>query len=255
MPSVGIRRPWLGLLVTALGVWIYLHASTVVHASTMGIDLWWHSIVPIIFSGYMLGRLGTDGLDSAEAAAALMGLATFPAVGGILVLDAYGQGRISSRLAERAWVWANFTNPLLLPLSPSREGVLLLSQALVAVFACFLLPSQERPSTPLTTNRWPHWAADGMNWAALYGVAVVAGSWLHVLMPASDAWLVVIDPVTRLARSQPVTVAAIALNGLIFLGPQLLTARRLGLPAARWLFWRLLAGLLAGFLAWSQLKL
>lgn len=234
------------LLLAKPGHWIPLAHSAV--------SLWWDRVVPILFPGYLLGTMVTPLIMPYPEATGLLSLATFPLVGSTLALEQYRQGQASPADTERAWVFANFTNPWLLPLNLVSQICLVVANGSLCLAALYWVPIARAPRITrarLPVRGWPASAIDAMNWSAVYGAGVVMVTLLAGLHPVLTR-LALLGEVVVQSTAFPMWVRTLltASGGLVFLLPQLYQAHKLGLPALRLATWRLAAVGLAGFLAY-----
>jgi hypothetical protein len=245
--NIWARR--VGWLVLPLLVAWWLEPARVTLRTGEAVARWWATLVPIVFPGYLAGSRLASSVRDARWALALLGLATWPAVGGALALRAVETRTLPPRQVETLWLWANFTNPLLMPDARVAAAVLL-ADATVAIGGTLRLGAGHLPVPIALRGTWPDWAADAMTWATVFGAGTVLVAWAESVWPAPAMWLGLAEPVTHVLAHPPLAAFALALNGLVFLVPQLWQAWRVGLNPWRLLTWRLLAGGLAlGFAA------
>lgn len=241
------------LLMGMALVLLLAHPARWIPLAQSAINLWWARVVPILFPGYLLGTWVVPLIMPYEAVTGLLSLATFPVVGATLALEHYRQGRVSREDAERAWVFGNFTNPLLLPLNLESQVCLLAANGLLCAAALHAIPRRAAPvpARSLMPRGWPASAMDAMNWSAVYGAGVVIVTLMAGLHPVLTR-LAFLGEVAVQATTAPIWLrtAIGGSGGLVFLLPQLYQARELGLPTGRLALWRVAAASLAGLLAY-----
>lgn len=227
-----------------------------VRSLAQGLDLWWERWVPVVFPGYLAARVATARWPW-PAAAAVTSALSFSAAGVLSGLDAYRRREVTAAEAERCWIWANGNNPWLTAVNPHVWISAGLATALVGL-ASHARPARTAQSVPRlhpAATEWGAWTAEAMNWAAVLGVVSLITAVGGLVGPPTRLWLGVLDPLSS-PPSDPVWgAAALSLNGALLLVPELVLARRLGLPAGRLLLWRLLQAALAAILAAASLAL
>jgi hypothetical protein len=235
--------PLAAIVMLALLVGYWMRPDAVHAATGDAMALWWASTVPIVFPGYLAGSYVVDNLSDPRPALVVLGLATWPAIGGAWVLSAVRAGRLDADQAEYLWRWANFSNPLLAP-TPMVAAAVALAGLAVALPGRAALNPSPLPGA-LTGPRLAARALTAMNWATVFGAGIVLVAWAEALTHGPALGLLFWEPVSQPHAAAPLVAWALAQNGLVFLLPQLGTVARMGLPVWRWAAWRILAGGLA----------